>query len=118
MENTDMYSHVDSIWFGFIIYVFVRRVCVCDYYSDNNSYHHDLITLMERINEREISQISCELLHLCSKMTLQWTFHSVRKSKYMYVCRIIYRYMTLTRAGPSMHTHIVIYVYIVGRLTN
>jgi len=35
-----IYSRVDSIRFDLIIYVFVRRVCVCDYYSDNNSYHH------------------------------------------------------------------------------
>lgn len=46
-----MYSHVDSIRFGFIIYVFVRRVCVCDYYSDSNSYHHDLVTLIERTGD-------------------------------------------------------------------
>lgn len=45
-----MYSRVDSIRFDSISYVFVRRVCVCDYYSDNNSYHHGYY--VKRENQR------------------------------------------------------------------
>jgi len=47
-----IYSRVDSIRFDFIIYVFVRRVCVCDYYSDNNSYHHGYWCYVNQENQR------------------------------------------------------------------
>lgn len=56
-ESRTIKRTADSIRFDFIIYMLVRRVCVCDYYYNNNSYRHDHIywyyVLIARINERE-----------------------------------------------------------------
>lgn len=47
-----MYSRVNLIRFDFIIYVLVRRVCICDYYFDNNFYHHGYLYYVNRENQR------------------------------------------------------------------